>query len=157
MVVSINNIVMKLYKFKYLIALLALPICFTACEKDADQWLKDNVTVIGKLPVIAGFSITPTQANNNVTAGQNVRFDLRYWSDDSIDKVELKATVGTGTQRTVSTTPYQSAYSNVSKTDSLLLNYTVPNVSVGTTINMQVVVTNKNTLTKSSNLVLTVR
>lgn len=146
---------MKVNKLIILLALIT--ICFTACEKDADQWLKDNTTVIGKLPVIAAFRITPTQANNNVTAGQNIKLDLRYWSDDPIDKIELKATVGTGTVQTVATTPYQSAYSNVSKTDSLILNYTVPNVSVGTAIAMQVVVTNKNTLSKSSNLALTVR
>lgn len=146
---------MKVNKLIILLALIT--ICFTACEKDADQWLKDNTTVIGKLPVIAAFRITPTQANNNVTAGQNIKLDLRYWSEDPIDKIELKATVGTGTVQTISTTPYQSAYSNVSKTDSLILNYTVPNVSVGTAIAMQVVVTNKNTLSKSSNLALTVR
>lgn len=155
MVISINFKIMKVNKLIILLALIT--ICFTACEKDADQWLKDNTTVIGKLPVIAAFRITPTQANNNVTAGQNIKLDLRYWSDDPIDKIELKATVGTGTVQTVATTPYQSAYSNVSKTDSLILNYTVPNVSVGTAIAMQVVVTNKNTLSKSSNLALTVR
>ncbi|QEK50638.1 hypothetical protein FYC62_02375 [Pedobacter aquae] len=148
---------MKLYKFKYLMILFALPLCFTACEKDADQWLKDNTTIIGKLPVITSLRITPTQANNNVTAGQNVRLDLRFWSDDPIDKIELKAAVGTNPSQVVSTTLYQKAYSNISKTDSLLLNYTVPNVSAGTDINMEVVVVNKNTLTKNSTLKLTVR
>lgn len=157
MVISINFKIMKTYKLITLLSLAFTTICFTACEKDADQWLKDNTTVIGKLPIITSFRITPTQANNNVTVGQNVKLDLRYWSQDPIDKIELKATVGTGTIQTVSTTPYQSAYSNVSKTDSLILNYTVPNVAVGTAIAMQVVVTNKNTLTKSTNLALTVR
>ncbi|HEX7365691.1 MAG TPA: hypothetical protein VF273_01270 [Pelobium sp.] len=146
---------MKIYKLITLVAISAL--FFTACEKDADQWLKDNTTVIGKLPVIASFKITPTQANNNVTAGQSIKLDLRYWSDDPIDKIELKSTVGSGTSETVSTTPYQSAFSKVSQTDSLLLNYTVPNVPVGTAVKMQVIVTNKNTLSKSTDLTLTVK
>lgn len=146
---------MKTYKIITLLALTT--IGFTACEKDADQFLRDNTTVIGRIPVIAGFKISPTQANNSVTAGQNIILDLRYWSDDPIDKIELKATVGTGTAQTISTTPYQSAYSKVSQTDSLLLNYQVPNVAVGTAINMQVVVTNKNTLSKSTNLILSVK
>lgn len=148
---------MKKYKLIIIVSLAFTTICFTACEKDADEWLKDNVTVIGKFPIITAFRINPTQANNNVTAGQNVKLDLRYWSQDPIDKIELRATVGTGTVQTISTTPYQSAYSNVSKTDSLILNYTVPNVAANTPIAMQVVITNKNTLTRNTNLTLTVR
>lgn len=138
--------------------MLAGSMLLQACEKDADQWLKDNITIIGKVPVIAGFSIRPSQSDNKVPAGQNIKLDLRYWSEDPIDKIELRSMVGTGgSYQLVSSVPYQAAYSNISKTDSLLFDYTVPNVAVGTAINMEITVINKNTLTKKSVLALTVK
>jgi hypothetical protein len=70
----------------------------------------------------------------------------------------LRSTVGTGAQQTVSTTAYQKAYSQVSKTDSLLLPYPVPaGLAVGTAIVMEVEVVNKNTLTKKTTLSLKVQ
>lgn len=135
-----------------------LATLFSACKKNApDQWLKDNINVIGKVPVIAGFTVKPPQTTN-VTAGATVQLDLRYWSDDPIDKINLRSTVGTGAQQTVSTTAYQKAYSQVSKTDSLLLAYPVPaGLAVGTAIVMEVEVVNKNTLTKKTTLSLKVQ
>lgn len=131
---------------------------FSACKKDApDQWLKDNIDIIGKVPVIAGFTVKPPQTTN-VAAGSTVQLDLRYWSDEPIDKINLRSTVGTGAQQTVSTTAYQKAYSQVSRTDSLLLPYPVPaGLAVGTAIVMEVEVVNKNTLTKKTTLSLKVQ
>ncbi|ADY52405.1 hypothetical protein Pedsa_1850 [Pseudopedobacter saltans DSM 12145] len=149
---------MKLFNLKYMLLILIGATFLQACEKDADQWLKDNVTVIGKVPVIAAFSVTPAQADNKVPTGQTIKLDLRYWSDEPIDKIELRSMVGTGgTYQLVETKPYQSAYSVKSKTDSLIFNYTVPNVAVGTAINMEVTVVNKNTLVKKSVLALAVK
>lgn len=140
------------------ISFIMMSMVLTSCEKDADQWLKDNVKIIGKAPVITGFSITPAQADNKVPAGQTIKLDLRYWSDDPIDKIELRSAVGTGAAyQLVESRPYQKAYSNVSKTDSLIFNYSVPNVAVGTEINMEVTVLNTNTLKKVSTLKLAVK
>ncbi|MNL10779.1 hypothetical protein D3C87_1315900 [compost metagenome] len=149
---------MKKKILTYAVLLFASAGLFSACEKnDADQWLKDNVDVIGKVPMIAGFTVKPPQTTN-VAAGSTVQLDLRYWSDDPVDKISLRSTVGTGAQQTVSTTAYQKAYSQVSKTDSLLLAYPVPaGLAVGTAIVMEVEVVNKNTLTKKTTLSLKVQ
>lgn len=133
----------------YVAGLFMLAALFSACKKNApDQFLKDNITIIGKVPVIATFTVVPPQTTN-VVAGSPVKLDLRYWSDDEINLINLRATVGTGAQQVVSTTPYQKAYSKVSRTDSLLLSYPVPSgLTTGTSIAMEVEVVNKNALTK---------
>ncbi|WP_353132218.1 hypothetical protein [Pseudopedobacter sp.] len=143
-------------KLKY-ISLIMMSLILMSCEKDADQWLKDNIKIIGKVPVITSFTVTPAQADNKVPAGQTIKLDLRYWSEDPIDKIELKAAIGAGAYQLVESKPYQKAYSNVSKTDSLIFNYPVPNVAVGTEINMEVTVLNTNTLKKVSTLKLAVK
>jgi hypothetical protein len=142
----------------YITGFFVVGMLFAACKKDApDQWLKDNITIIGKVPVIAGFTVKPPQTTN-VAAGSTVTLDLRYWSDDPIDKISLRSAVGTAAQQVVSTTAYQKAYSQVSRTDSLLLNYPVPGgLAVGTAIVMEVEVVNKNTLTKKTTLSLKVQ
>ncbi|MBE9600490.1 hypothetical protein [Pedobacter sp. MC2016-24] len=140
----------------YVSGLFTLAALFSACKKNApDQFLKDNITIIGKVPVIATFTVAPPQTTN-VASGTPVKLDLRYWSDDEINLINLRATVGTGAQALVSTTPYKKAYSSVSRTDSLLLSYPVPSgLATGTSIAMEVEVVNKNTLTKK--LVLTLK
>lgn len=148
-----ENIISKL-----LIAVFVMMIMFSSCKKnDPDQWLKDNITIIGKVPVVAGFTVKPPQTTN-VAAGANVQLDLRYWSDEEIDKINLRSTVGTNAQALVSTTPYQKAYSTISRTDSLLLGYQVPDgLTKGTSVIMEVEVVNKNTLTKKSTLTLKIQ
>lgn len=149
---------MKKNIFTYCALLVAGGLLMSACKKnDPDQWLKDNITIIGKVPVIAGFTVKPPQTTN-VTSGSTLTLDLRYWSDDPIDKINLRSAVGTAAQQMVSTTPYQRAYSTVSRTDSLLLSYAVPTgLTVGTTIAIEVEVVNKNTLTKKLILPLKVQ
>ncbi|WP_316833945.1 hypothetical protein [Pedobacter nutrimenti] len=134
--------------------LFSVMLLTTACKKNApDQWLQDNITVIGKVPVVASFTIQPP-ATANVTSGTPVPLDLRYWSDDPIDKINLRATVGTGGQQLVSTTAYQKAYSSISRTDSLILSYPVPSgLATGTAIVLEVEVVNKNTLSKKGSLI----
>jgi len=142
----------------YTTGLFAAMLLLSACKKnDADQWLKDNVTVIGKVPVVASFTVKPPQTTT-VVAGTSIQLDLRYWSDDPIDKINLRSAVGTGAQEVVSATPYQKAYSQISRTDSLLLTYPVPSGLVtGTTIAVEVEVVNKNMLTKKNVLNLKVQ
>ena len=144
--------------YKIIVALFAIVMFTSACKKNApDQWLQDNITIIGKVPVIASFTVKAPQTAN-VTAGSALQFDLRYWSDEPIDKINLRSTVGTGTQALISTTAYQKAYSTVSRTDSLLVPFTVPaGVAVGTKIIVEVEVVNQNTLTKKLPITLTVK
>ena len=149
---------MKKHIIKFIIGLMAVPMLFSACKKDApDKWLQDNITIIGKLPVIAGFTVKPPQTLT-VASGATIQLDLRYWSDDPIDKVNLRATVGAAAKQMISTTAYQKAYSTVSRTDSLLLPYAVPTgLTTGSSIVMEVEVVNKNTLTKLSTLTLKIQ
>lgn len=139
---------MKKNILKIMAGLFSMTLLMTACKKNApDQWLQDNITIIGKVPVIASFTVK--SPGTNVSSGGTVQLDLRYWSDDPIDKVNLRATVGTGAQQLVSATPYQKAYSSVSRTDSLLISYPVPSgLAAGTSIALEVEVVNKNTLAK---------
>ncbi|WP_432714043.1 hypothetical protein [Pedobacter sp.] len=149
---------MKHTNFKIITALMAIALFASACKKNApDQWLQDNITIIGKVPVIASFTVKAPNTIS-VTAGSPLQLDLRYWSDEPMDKINLRSAVGTGAQQLVSTTAYQKAYSTVSRTDSLLIPYTVPaGLATGSKISVEVEVVNKNTLTKKLALTLTVK
>jgi hypothetical protein len=152
---------MKIKLYKLLLASGVIAAVIAGCKKDdPNQFLKDNVTVVGYNPVIASFTTVPasTTATTTVAAGATVKLDLRYWSDDAIDKVNLNATIGTAAKTTISTTPYQKAYSSVSRTDSLNLQYQVPaGTASGTTIVVEAQVINKNTLTAASTVNLKVQ
>ncbi|AFD06151.1 hypothetical protein [Solitalea canadensis] len=138
----------------YSLSIIALAGVLSSCEKDADQWLQDNVTVIGKYANISGFTASSTKP----TAGATVKLDLRYWSEEQIDKINLNVKVGADVKQTVSTTPYKAAYSKISKTDSLLLQYNVPaGLAAGTAIVVEAEVVNKNTLKNASTVTLTVQ
>ncbi|PYF75605.1 hypothetical protein [Pedobacter nutrimenti] len=138
--------------------LFAVTLLISACKKNApDQWLQDNITIIGKVPVIASFTLK-SPATTTVPGGSPAVLDLRYWSDDPIDKINLRATVGSTAQQLVSTTPYQKAYSTVSRTDSLLIPYQVPTgLAAGTSIVLEVEVVNKNTLSKKGPSTVTLK
>lgn len=142
----------------YYLPLLFLAVLSASCEKnDPDEWLKDNIEVVGRFPVIASLAIVPPQTSR-VPAGSSVQLDLRYWSDDPVDKINLYATVGAGARQTVSTSAYAKAYSAVSKTDSLILPYQVPaGLASGTSIKLDAEVLNQNTLSRTSSVTLTVQ
>ncbi len=127
----------------------------TACEKEPDQWLRDNVQEgRGYFPVIASATVT-SPALSNVKPGSELTLDLRYWSRDPIQEVRLYARPGaTATETLVSTTSYTPAYSEESRTDVLLLKYTVPTdlVPAKGALRLRVEVVNENTLTKSLTL-----
>lgn len=152
---------MKFKIYKLLFVSIAFAVAIASCKKpDPNQFLKDNVTVVGYNPLIASFKIVPVTvpATTTAAAGSTVKLDLRYWSDDPIDKVNLNATVGAAAKQTISTTPYQRAYSAVSRTDSLNLTYQVPaGTATGTTIVVEAQVVNKNTLTATSTINLKVQ
>jgi len=145
--------------FKIFILSVAIAAIFCSCKKPKpNQWLLDNVTVVGHNPVIASFSVVAPQTTT-VAAGSTVNLDLRYWSEDPIDKINLNATVGAaGTKQTVSTTTDQKAYSTVSRTDSLRIQYQVPTgLASGTTIALEAQIINKNTLTAATPLNLKIQ
>ncbi|MCO4294271.1 hypothetical protein NF867_15525 [Solitalea sp. MAHUQ-68] len=138
----------------YLFLIAVSSIALVSCEKDADQWLQDNVTVIGKYANIAKFSAPSATA----AAGSKIKLDLRYWSEDPIDKINLKDSIGTAAKKQVFTTAYSPAYSAITKTDSLIIEYTVPaGLAPKTVILLEAEVVNKNTLKNTSTFKVTVQ
>ncbi|MDT0677970.1 hypothetical protein [Autumnicola musiva] len=121
-----------------------IAIAVTSCYND-DLWLDENAEETGRsTPVIASF----TTADGDYSPGSEITLDLRYWSNDSIEQVDFFAQVdGHPELDDLRVFPYEEAYSALSRTDSLLIDYTVPNVPSGTEFEFQVVVRNVNGLT----------
>lgn len=101
---------------------------------------------LGYIPVIANFTLaSPIASATAPLAGTNCSFDLRYWSEGEIDRIQFWVKVGTADPVLLDDRPYTPAFSNISKTDSLMFNYTIPAVTpVGTVVGMEARVTNKN-------------
>ncbi len=139
----------KIKSYALLLFVLAAGL-LGACDRDADQDLKDIIKQdLGYLPVIASFTLTsPTPAAGTaptpVKPGAVCTFDLRYWSEGQIDQVQLQSRLGTtGAFSTVYAQEYTPAYSTISRTDSLRLNYTIPaDATAGTRIRVEARVTN---------------
>ncbi len=120
------------------------------CDEDADQPLKDIIKEdLGYLPVIASFSLaSPTPAAGTaptpVKPGTACTFDLRYWSEGQIDRVQLSSRLGvTATPSFIYDQGYAPAYSSITRTDSLRVTYTVPaDAAAGTRIRVEARVTN---------------
>lgn len=128
--------------------LIALGISLLpSCDIAPNQALLDIIQEdFGYIPVIANFTLAnPTASATAPTAGTNCTFDLRYWSEGEIDRIQFWVKIGTGDPELIEERPYTPAFSNISKTDSLLVNYTIPaSVPVGTVVGMEARVTNKN-------------
>jgi hypothetical protein len=141
-----------LHKF---LMIAAAAVALSACEQEPDKWLQENIQEgRGYFPVIASASVT-APALTDVKPGSEVTVDLRYWSRDPIQEVRLYARPGaTAVETLVSTTPYTPAYSEVSRTDSMLLKYAVPAdlVPAKGALRLRAEVVNENTLTKSITL-----
>jgi hypothetical protein len=140
---------------KLWLALCAGTLLFS-CEKESDEWLRNNTRDgRGYFPVIASLGVASPA---NVLPGSEVILDLRYWSLDPVKEVSLFSQIGTGPEELVVTTPYMEAYSAITRTDSLMLRYTVPaTVAPATKITLRVQVQNENELTKSQKTEITVK
>lgn len=150
---------MKSKILNILLLAIASAVVLGSCKKPKpNQWLLDNVTIVGHNPVIASFSIVAPQTTA-VASGSTVNLDLRYWSEDPIDSINLSSTVGAGgTKQLISTTTDQKAYSSVTRTDSLRMQYQVPaGLTSGTTITLEARIANKNRLSAATPLNLKVQ
>lgn len=130
-------------KTRIVLPLLLCACLLNACDQAADAGLKDIIkTDLGYLPVISAFTLaSPTPSN--VRKGTVCRFDLRYWSEGTIAKTTFSARSGTGTPVVFLDRNYTPAYSRVTRTDSLLVDYTVPaEAARGTRIRIEATVIN---------------
>ncbi|GHA47649.1 hypothetical protein GCM10007103_30800 [Salinimicrobium marinum] len=133
--------------FKTILFVALVTISLTSCYED-DNWLEQNIEETGRsVPMIASF----TTSDEDYSPGNEITLDLRYWSNDAIEQVDFFAQVeGHPELDDLRVYPYEEAYSAQSRTDSLLIRYTIPDVPSGTSFGFQVVVKNENGLTASS-------
>lgn len=139
----------KIKTYAFLLVVLAAGL-LGACDQDANQPLKDIIKRdLGYLPVIASFTlVSPPPAAGTaptpVKPGTTCTFDLRYWSEGQIDRVQLSSRLGAaGTPGFLYDQAYAPAYSSTTRTDSLRVNYTVPaDAAAGTRIRVEARVTN---------------
>ncbi len=146
--------------FKNILFVAAAAGMLMACEQEPDQWLQDNIQEgRGYFPVVASLAVASPASTSTLKPGDPVTLDLRYWSLDPIQEVRLYAKPGANAPETlVATTPYVPAYSTVTRTDSLLLNYQLPaGITPPATVTLRTEVVNQNTLTKSSSVNINLR
>ncbi len=114
---------MKNKIFKLSVLFLAIGIFMSSCYKE-ERWTEENTEVLGYVPLIAAFTISP---EGEVAPGTELKLDLRYWCTDPIKEIifypELE---GVALDSVI--VPYAEAYSDVSQTDSLIFSYTAPMV-----------------------------
>ena len=109
---------------------LAIGIFMSSCYKE-ERWVEENTEVLGYVPLIAAFTISP---EDEATSGTELTMDLRYWCEDPIKEIIFYPELG-GTMLDSVIVPYVAAYSNVSQTDSLIFTYVAPTV-VDTTLEL---------------------
>jgi hypothetical protein len=134
---------MKLINKKYPFILVSVICCLASCDEEPTAALEDIIKEdLGYMPVIATFElISPDEPE--VEPGMNASFDLRFWSEGDIDKIEYWMIEGED-ETMIGEQAYSPAYSMVSRTDSALFNFTVPaSLQAGDTIAVQARVFNE--------------
>jgi hypothetical protein len=130
------NIIYKIF------TLLFVAMLFASCDKEPTEDLEAIIKEdLGYLPVIASFTLK-SPATTTVQPGEQATFDLRYWSEGNLDRIQFWLLKNDTTL--ITELDYVPAYSSVSRTDSLIFNYTVPaNVEPGTAFSIQTRVYNE--------------
>ncbi|HHB78618.1 MAG TPA: hypothetical protein ENK85_05240 [Saprospiraceae bacterium] len=119
-----NNII------KLSVLFLAIGIFMSSCYKE-ERWTEENTEVLGYVPLIAAFTISP---DGEAASGTELSLDLRYWCTDPIKEIIFYPELG-GMMLDSVIVPYVEAYSEVSQTDSLIFTYVAPTV-VDTTLEL---------------------
>ena len=143
----------KIFSIIIMFAVLAV---FAACDEDADHELENIIKETGGyFPVISSLSLEMPDEEAN--PGETLTLDLRYWSQGEMESIVLMEALDDGALSEVDRVDYQPAYSSVTRTDSLLLNYQVPsNLSDTTSVKLKVQVINLNELTKADSVIFNV-
>lgn len=131
-------------------------LSLTSCYEQQDP-LEEMVTRTGNhYPVVANIRTLEAQGFEvNRAPGGEMNLELQYWSFDPIDQVNLYDVINNDTSL-VSSFDYQPAFSQRAGTDTLVVNYTVPQENSGTRINLLFEVVNENTLSDFGNYRFTV-
>ena len=125
--------VFNIIPFIFTVAMLVLGACDEDPTDDLYDIIKDD---LGYTPKITQFKlVTPT--TSPVPAQSTITFDLRFFSEGEISGIKFYKIVGTDTAL-ISEQPYAPAYSKVTKTDSLMFNYSLPaSLTSGTNFSVQ--------------------
>lgn len=135
------------------IALIASSFTFIACEKSKD-FIADNTipTGVGSRPVSTNplriVTATPVRDLNNATLASGTTFqtEVQFFSEGPVKEINFYATVGNAAKTKVATYPYKAAFSQIKRTDTLLVPYTVPAATSGTSIKLDYELVNENSL-----------
>ena len=122
-----------------------------SCHEEPD-FLGDNTRGLGSFPVAAFIT------GNESTYDENdvVSFQLQFWSDEEIDVINVYASIDEATPTLESTSSFIPNFSEELGLHLLDLTYTVPTGTSGKTIEIEVEVVNKNTLTDTRSFSFTV-
>lgn len=116
---------MKILNRIFPLLILLMVCCLSSCDEEPTEALEDIIKEdLGYLPVIATFSLVSPE-EPEVQPGMDVTFDLRFWSEGNIDKIEYWL-VNEDEETKIGEQAYSPAYSTVSRTDSALFDFTVP-------------------------------
>ena len=136
-----------------------------SCKKSKD-FIADNTTPTG-VGYRAVFTnplrdIATTASINGASYAANTTFktELQFFSQSPIQSINLYNTIGSGPRTQVSSTPYAQAFSQIKRTDTLLVSYTTPSYTIapiGTKIKLEYEVLNVNTLSVIQSATITIK
>lgn len=134
----------------YIFSLVVLfSVGLTSCYEQ-DDWLSDNTTTEGRhFPVIAEFFVLNPQDSFDVN--DEIRLDLRYWSVDDIEVINMYATPQGGATMLVNSYPYSPNFQEDTQTDQLTMSYTVPS-GVSGEVRLDAEIVNQNGLVRNTNV-----
>lgn len=118
-------------------------LTFASCDKSPTEDLEDIIKEdLGYVPKIATFTLLDP-ASTDVQPGTDCTFDLRYWSEGQISDIQFYLIIA-GEETQIGQQDYVPAYSEVTRTDSLIFNYQIPaSLQPGTSFSIQARVTNQ--------------
>lgn len=143
--------------FQYIVLALCTLTAMAACEKSKYDFVRDNSspTGIGYAPVssngLLDMATQKTLATSRTDAtaydaGASFTTELQFFSESAIKEINLYNTVGAGAREKFSTSPYQKAFSQTKRLDTLLVPYTLPAGTSGTVIKLDYEILNQNNL-----------
>jgi hypothetical protein len=143
---------MNIYQSIIRLGLVTLVVCgLLACKKETDFVPENTSVALGFYPVSANTLVDLINGggsieNQTYTANTPLAFELQYWSDAPIKEINFYQKVGTASRERLFNKPYVPSFSKIKSADTLVINYTVPQVPAATSIQLEAEIVNENTL-----------
>jgi hypothetical protein len=141
--------------FRNFLVFVGLLVLVTGCF-DEDNFLAENIERTGeKYPVVSDLKVV--SGRDTFQVGEAAQLDVRFWSEGTVASINVYDSLivdGVGVraqQQVASIDPSQAAFSEVSQTDSLIVEYTIPSsISDTTFVDLDVEVVNENGLSETN-------